>query len=205
MQGDMQLGNLPGRTLAATNAPSLCPSSLFFINDLHTHTPLLVDTGSEVSVIPPSSTARKHPPDKLPLAAVNDTPIRTYDKNSLTLNLGLRRALPWIFIVADVQHPILGADFLRHLGYLVDMKQCQLRGTLTHFKVQGIIATKPSPSPSIISKDSNNQYLCLLSEFPALTQVCSPKTPIKHNINHHIEVTGRLTAARPRRLAPERL
>ena len=149
---------LPGRTLAATNAPGQCPSRLFFIKDLHTHTRFLVDTGSEVSVVPPSSTAHKHPPDKLTLAAVNDTPIRTYGKKSLTLNLGL----------------------------------------------QGIFATKPSPSPSIISKDANNQYLSLLSEFPALTQVSSP-TPIKHNINHHIEVTDRPTSAHPRRLAPERL
>ena len=45
MQGVMQLGKLPGRTLAATNAPGQCPSRLFFIKDLHTHTLFLVDTG----------------------------------------------------------------------------------------------------------------------------------------------------------------
>ena len=114
MQAAMQLGKFQGRTLAATNAPGQCHSCLFFIKDLHTHTRFLVDTGSEVSVVPPSLTAHKHPPDKLTVAAVNDTPIRTYGKKYLTLNLGLRRALPWIFIVADVQHPILGADYLRH-------------------------------------------------------------------------------------------
>ena len=85
------------------------------------------------------------------------------------------------------------------------MKQCQLRDPLTHFKVQRIFATKPSPSPSIISKDSNNQYLSLLSDYPALTQVYSPETPIKHNINHHIEVICCPNAASPRHLAPEQL
>ena len=45
------------RTLAATNAPDQCPSRLFFIKHLHTHTRFLVDTRSEVSVVPPSSTA----------------------------------------------------------------------------------------------------------------------------------------------------
>ena len=101
---------------------------------------------------------------------------------------------------ANSRHGFLKAfrGFSRH-------EQCQLIDTLTHFKVQGIFATKPSPSPSIISKDANNQYLSLFSEFPALTLVSSPETPIKHNINHHIEVTGRPTSARPRRLAPERL
>ena len=122
------------------------------MKDLHTHTRLLVDTGSKVSVVPPSSTARKHPPDKLKLAAVNDTPIHTYGKKSLTLNLGFKRALTWIFIVVDVQQPILGADFLRHFGFLVDMKQCQLRDTLTHFK----------PSP----------------RHPLLVPPLSPKMPV---------------------------
>lgn len=35
---------------------------------------------------------------------------------------GFADPLPWIFIVADVQKPILGANFLRHFGLLVDMK-----------------------------------------------------------------------------------
>ena len=61
----------------------------------NSHTYFLVDTGSEVSAIPPSLT---DPADKLTLMAVNDTPIRTYGKRSLTLNLGLRRPFPWIFI-----------------------------------------------------------------------------------------------------------
>ena len=128
MQGAIQLGKLQGWTLAATNA-----LVAYFSSNIYTHIRFLVNTGSEVSIVPPSSTTRKHPPDKLTLAAVNDTPIRTYGKKSLTLNLGFRRALPWIFIVADVQQPILGADFLRHFGVLIDMKQCQLRDTLTHF------------------------------------------------------------------------
>ena len=58
--------------------------------------------------------------------AVNDTPIRTFGKRALTLNLGLRRPFPWVFIVADVQRPILGADFHRHFGLLVNVKQTAL-------------------------------------------------------------------------------
>jgi cleavage and polyadenylation specificity factor subunit 1 len=79
----------------------------------------LVDTGSEVSVIPPSTADRKRPRSKLALMAVNDTPIATYGQRSLTLNLGLRRSLPWVFTIADVQKPLLGADFLRNFGLMV--------------------------------------------------------------------------------------
>ena len=109
--------------------------------------------------------------------AVNNTPIATYGKRSLTINLGLRRSLPWIFIIADVQKAILGADFLRHFGLLVDMKQHQLVDTATQFHIQGRLSTDPSPSPSICPKRTNNPYYSLLFEFPALMQVCSPVKP----------------------------
>ena len=84
--------------------------------------------------------------------AVNETPIRTYAKRSLNLNLGLRREFSWIFIVADVHKPILGADFLRHFGLLVDMAQHRLIDTTTHLLVLGIISTEFSPNHSITPK-----------------------------------------------------
>ena len=191
--------------LAATGVPGPPHSRLFYVSDRTTHTRFLVDTGSEVSAIPPSLADRQRTPDNLTLMAVNDTSIRTYGKRSLTLNLGLRRSLPWIFIIADVQKPILGADFLRHFGLLVDMQKRQLVDTHTHLHIQGILSSVSSPSPSICPKDTTNPYLTLLAEFPALTQVCSPDTPGKHDVTHHIETTGPPASARPRRLAPDRL
>ena len=203
MQGPLQLGKLRGRTLAATGVPGPTHRRLFYVHDTNSRTQFLVDTGSEVSVIPP--TADRHRTlDKLTLIAVNDTPIRTYGKQSLTLNLGLRRSLPWIFIVADVQKPILGADFLRHFGLLVDMKQHQLVDAATHLHIQGVISADPSPSPSVCPRDTNNPYHTLLSEFPTLTQVCSPDSPVLHHVTHHIETTGPPVSACPRRLAPDR-
>ena len=197
-----QLGKRSGQTLAATGVPGPPHSRLFYVCDRTTHTRFLVDT---VSAIPPSPADRRRSPDNLTLMAVNDTPIRTYGKRSLTLNLGLRRSLPWIFIIADVQKPILVADFLRHFGLLVDMHKRQLVDTHTHLHIRGILSTDPSPSPSICPKDASNPYLALLAGFPALTQVCSPDTPVKHDVTHHIETTGPPASARPRRLAPDRL
>ena len=55
------------------------------------------------------------------ITAVKNTAITTYGQCSLTLNLGLRCSLPWIFVIADIQKPILGADFLRlHYGLMAD-------------------------------------------------------------------------------------
>lgn len=164
----MQLGKLPPRTLVATGVPGPPLSPLFFVSDRTTHTRFLVDTGSEVSTIPPSPADRRRSPDNLTLMAVNNTPISTYGKRLLTLNLGLKRSLPWIFIITDVQKPILGVHFLRHFGLLVDMQRRWLVDTHTHLHIQGILLNDSSPSPSTCPKDATSPYLTLLSEFPSL-------------------------------------
>ena len=116
-----------------------------------------------------------------------------------------RRKFQWIFIIADVQKPIIGADLLRHFGLLVDMKRHQLTDTSTNLHILGIVTQDSSPSPIITPKNSDNAYLNLLSQFPTLTQVCLADSPVKHDITHHIITTGPPVSARPRRLAPERL
>ena len=91
----LQLGKRPGRTLTATSVPghsqTINSCCLFYVFDVHSHTRFLVDTGSEVSVVPLSLSDRRRSPDPLTLMAVNNTHIRTYDKRSLALNLQLRR------------------------------------------------------------------------------------------------------------------
>ncbi len=201
----MQLGKRLGRTLAATGVTGPPTSRLLFVTDTHTNTRFLIDTGSEVSVIPPTPADRRRSPDPLALTAVNNTTIHTYGQRSLTLSLGLRRSLPWIFIIADVQRPILGADFLRHYGLMVDLTQRKLIDTCTHLQVHGILSTGVPPHTSFYPKDKSNPYLKLLSQFPALTQVPSPDTPLRHDIVHYIETVGPPVSARPRRLAPDRL
>ena len=55
------------------------------------------------------------------LQAVNNSPIRTYATRSLTLNLGLHRTFRWLFVIADITTPILGAYSLS-----VDLSQYRL-------------------------------------------------------------------------------
>jgi hypothetical protein len=86
-----QVGKRHGQSLAATNVTGLQPSRLFYVTDRYTGLRFLVDTGAQVSVLPPSPEDRKHPRADLTLQAVNDTSIRTFGTGSLTLNLGLRR------------------------------------------------------------------------------------------------------------------
>ena len=85
---------------------------LFYVTDRSTGFRFLMDTGAQVSAIPPTPVQRKHPQKGLCLQAVNNSTIATYGNQLLTLDLGLRRLFRWIFVIADVQTPILGADFL---------------------------------------------------------------------------------------------
>ena len=140
-------------TLAATGAPSYFSIHLFHVGDNNTHIHFLIDTRSKVSIIPPSLLDRQLSPDKLTLTAVNNTPIQTFGKRSLTLDLGLQHPLPWVFVVADIPRPILGADFLCHYGLLVDIKRRQLLDTITQLWVQRILSTDTSLSPAIHTKD----------------------------------------------------
>ena len=152
-------GKRPGQSLAATGVPGLVPSRLFFIMDRNQGLRFLVDTGAEVSVLPPTCAERRHPSESLTLQAVNGTRIATYGTRSLTLNLGLRRTLRWVFIVADVQQPILGADFLSHFNLHVDMTHCRLVDALTQFTIQGMYSKASTPSPSILPRIPTNDFL----------------------------------------------
>ena len=108
-----QIGKLQGHALMATGVSGLIPSRLFYIIDSNHNYRFLVDTGAEVSILPPSPADCKHQ-DGFNLLAVNGSGIATFGKCSLTLNLGLRRTFRWVFAIANVHTPILGADFLRH-------------------------------------------------------------------------------------------
>ena len=106
----------------ATDVPGNSHSHLFYITDKISNHKFLVDTGAEISVIPSNKSDRHRRSLTFTLQAANGTQIHTYGQRSLTLNLNLRRPYRWIFTVADVKQPILGADFLQHHGLLVDIR-----------------------------------------------------------------------------------
>ncbi len=100
--------------MASDGGPN--PSRLFYIHDRLSGLRFLVDTGAQVSIIPPSPSERNRSQEHSYLQAVNGTNIATYGIRSLTLDLGLRRSFRWTFIIANVKQPILGADFLQNFG-----------------------------------------------------------------------------------------
>ena len=82
--------------------------SLIYISDLSTGLCLLIDTGAEISTVPPTLADLWRGQAGLTLQAVNSTSI------PLTVHILSRRSFQWLFITADVKKAILGVDFLQH-------------------------------------------------------------------------------------------
>ena len=123
-RSDQQLG-------MTSHAGSAFQSRLFHVIDRISGTRFLIDTGAEVNVLPPTHSEKRHC-SPLRLQAVNKTSITTYGEKSLTLDLGLRRIYRWIFTVADIPFPILGADFLAFHDLTVSVDSCN---KLSHAQV----------------------------------------------------------------------
>ena len=200
----LRIGKRPGQPLTAASDSGQLPSRLFYISDNYSKIRFLVDTGAEVSLLPPSTFDRKHPHEGFSLQAANGTTIATYGKRSLTLDLGLSRSLPWVFVIANVHTPILGADFLRQNQLLVDMNKRQLIDTITHQQVQGIHARDSPLCPVWQVLSSDNPFTAILSEIPSITRLPSVDQPIKHAVTHSIKTNAPPVRSRTRRLAPDR-
>ena len=100
--------------------------------------------------------------------------------------------------MADVQQPIIGADFLIHYNLLVDLRSRFLRDMRTGL---AIAASLSSIKPLSLNRVDTvqNEYTKLLGQFPELTR------PTTKGITHKIVTKGHPVFARPRRLAPDKL
>ena len=84
----------------------------------------------------------------------------------MTLNIGLRRDFKWIFIIAAVPVPIIGADFLRHFSLVVDVTNRRLIDPQTELTVNGNVTSVISPSPVFAMPNSDDAYTFLLNPNP---------------------------------------
>ena len=178
-------------------------NNLFYVNDTRFHRRFLVDTGAEISVIPATSEDRRTRPTTRPLSAANGTTIQTYGIKNIRFRLG-NQDYDWGFTVAAVQRPLLGADFLRHSGLLVNIRTCKL---VQPDMLRSIsLTTTDLPSVSLcVSPGSTSSYDTVLQDFPQLTVPAFHHREVQHGVQHHITTKGPPVFSRIRRLAPDRL
>ncbi|XP_069962584.1 uncharacterized protein [Bactrocera oleae] len=140
------------------------------------------------------------------LIAVNGTPVNTYGVVTIILNIGLRRALTWHFILADVSNPIISADLLSHYGILVDLKNQRLIDETTRLCTSGTTRSVTVQSIKFQQPNQSTGFWQLLAEYPKITRPDGEPKQISHTTQHHIKTTpGVPVSSRARRLPPERL
>ncbi|BHF61467.1 hypothetical protein SprV_0100444100 [Sparganum proliferum] len=176
----------------------------FYVCDIATRRRFLVDTGAQISVVPPTAADRRFPSRGLHLQAANCSPIPTFGSLSLTLNIGLRRSFTWIFVIADVPHAILGSDFLAEFDLLVDCRRARLLDRTTGLFVRGLTPFTAPTNLSVLDTDIASPFRQLLLSHPNLINPQFRSGEVQHDVVHHIRTSGPPVFARPRRLAPDR-
>lgn len=172
-----------------------------FIRDHSSKIRFLVDTGADFSVLPFKTFQGKgsqNQDNDLILLAANGTIIPTFGTKLMSLDLGLRRNFKFPFVLASVDRPIIGADFLAEYGLLVDLRGRQLIDPQTGLSVNAMTANVDTPTPKNFS--IQNEYGSILEKFPTLTTAPNYKQPVKHNVVHNIVTQGQLPFSKPRRL-----
>lgn len=97
------------------------------------------------------------------LSAANGTTIATYGTRLFNVDLGLRRQFSHCFILAAVNRPIIGADFLSKFGLLVDLKNRRLVDTQTSLTVNAIETYVNTVTPINFTVES--EYGTILKNF----------------------------------------
>lgn len=199
------LGKLERQPELAANVCPTKPGRLF-VTDQVSKISFLVDTGSDLCVYPRTALREKRAKTDYQLFAANGTTIATYGWVHLQLNIGLRRAYRWRFVVADVSKPIIGADFLKFYNLLIDLRNHRLIDGLTTLSTAAAPAGETKDIASIKAVSGDSVYHQLLQDYPEITRPAGTQREVKHGTLHYIRTTpGQPVTARPRRLPPDKL
>ncbi|ROT83192.1 transposon Ty3-G gap-Pol polyprotein [Penaeus vannamei] len=127
-----------------------------------------------------------------------------YGERSETLALtgAPSQRFQWIFLVADVPQPIIGADFLEHYGLSVDL---QGKALIHQSGARTLTAPTLVSAPLIYTVFPRScTYKNILREFPALSKPINWANQPRDEVRHHIVTHSPPAHSRCRPLAPDR-
>ncbi|UYV84724.1 hypothetical protein LAZ67_X003220 [Cordylochernes scorpioides] len=201
---DLKIGPIQDHEAILGNASTLMDSRKhrLFVEDKETGLQFLIDSGADVSVIPP--TDKDVPSNELLLYAANGSKIVTFGTKVIKIDLGLRRSFQWCFIIAKVNKGIIGADFLNNFKLILDISNKRLIDGITNLSIRGDVMSIDSTSiTSTINK--NEKYYNILAQFPEITKPNFLINKVKHDVEHHIITKGQPVFSKPRPLDPMKL
>ena len=194
-----QAGKRQQQALMAADACS-STSSRLFITDRVSNVRFLVDTGSDLCVVPRRLVSARKERTSYDLFAANGSSIPTYGWQTLTLKLGLRRDFTWRFVVADVQRPIIGVDLLANFNLLVDCRNNRILDGVTSLSTPAQTASTRFPSVKTVGSSTP------ANDFSPSSRTSHAPREVRHSTLQNIKTTpGPPVSCRPRRLPPDRL
>ena len=180
-------------------------TNAFSVYDENSRCRFLVDTGAYASLFPVShlNTNQTLSQNDVPtLVAANGSKIATFGRKEIMLRFGKSDYL-WNFIIADIQQPLLGADFLANFNLLVDVAGQRLLST------ESFTSMPLQPADQMgITVVHSGPFSHLFDEFQDVFKTELKQNPndiSKHGIYHHITTTGAPVYSRFRRLPPKKL
>lgn len=188
-----KLGSAP--RIAATGANK--HNSRLFVQDESNNIIFLIDTGADLSVLPCKKLLKSNN-SQFSLSAANGSLIKTFGTKMIKVNLGLQRNFIHEFILADIDRAIIGADFLKKNGLIVDLRNKKLIDPLNQLSISTPSCESETPTPKICLLE--NDFSIILKEFPELSQPPNYFKTVQHTVTHHIVTKDQLPFARPRRL-----
>ena len=129
---------------------------LVYLQDALSNRDYLVDTGASRSVFPHRSSAAPTGPR---LLMADGRPTKAWGSRLIPLQFGSRR-FQFQFLLADVDQPILGADFLAEFDLLVDTKNRQV---LQNRSFEPLEPPRFSPADSSVASCVNSPLMLPLS------------------------------------------
>ena len=153
------------------------PKPLLHVLDEVSNAYFLVDTGTQVS--PYQKELSKT--SSLYLVTANGSRIKSYGTCRMELRINQDKYI-WLFQVADVYKPIIGADFLRAHNLLVNLKNKRLLRADNLIVIRGVIREVPVGLCNIMSLADDNEFATLLKNRPELTTPTFTLEAPKHGV-----------------------
>lgn len=168
-------------------------SCLFYIRDSCYGYEVLVDTGTEISVIP-TTTENNLTPALYKLQAANGTKIITYSGKSLRLNFGILQSFFVDFYTSRYEDTYTRIR-LTNFNLSVNMATKILIYNETQLKIDG--APFRYLSTGISSTQPEKIFRENIRHFPRITTPLKHTDAVLHTVKHHIQTTGQLTHSTP--------
>lgn len=164
----------------------------------------LVDTASDVSVIPRTKVKFSSINQvDYALHAANGTQIQTYGLSARNVDINLPKKYNWTFVIADTTCAILGADFLQHFHLLPDLTKRRLFNGISLCSAPCSQKYTDICSVHLVTNITDPRIKELLHLYPALTRPPQYLQRPNHNVCHFIHTTGPPVHEKSRRLLPD--